>query len=43
MNKTKVIRADILDLDLDLYLRKFLDFQYFSFSNISVLVTFQFW
>ena len=37
-NKTKVIRADLLDLDLDL------DFEdIFKFCNISVMATFQFW
>ena len=37
-NKTKVIRADLLDLDLDL------DFEeIFRFCDISVLVTYQFW
>ena len=36
MNKTKVISADLFDLDLD-----FEDI--IMFGNISVLVTFQFW
>ena len=35
-NKTKVIRADLLDLDLD-----FEDI--IKSGNISVLITFQFW
>ena len=39
-NKTKVFRADLLDLDLDLDL----DFEdIIRFGNISVLITFQFW
>ena len=37
MNKTKVISADLLDLDFD-----FEDI-IIMFGNISVLVTFQFW
>ena len=39
-NKTKVIRADLLDFafDLDFYFEDI-----FRFGNISVLVTFQFW
>ena len=37
-NKTKVFRADLLDLDL------YLDFEdIIRFGNISVLITFQFW
>ena len=40
LNKTKVIRADLLDFDFDF------DFDFediIRFGNISVLVTFQFW
>ena len=40
VNKTKVIRANLLDLAfaLDFYFEDI-----FRFGNISVLVTFQFW
>ena len=39
-NKTKVIRADLMDLDFNLDL----DFEdFFGFCNISVMVKFQFW
>jgi hypothetical protein len=42
LNKTKVIRADLLDFDLDFDLRTLLDLVH-VLGNISVLVTFQFW
>ena len=42
LNKTKVIRADLLDFDLDFDLRTLLDLVHVH-GNISVLVTFQFW
>ena len=40
MNKTKVIRADLLDFAFDLDLN-FEDI--FRYGNISVLLSFQFW
>ena len=44
IDKTKVIRADLLDLDFNLDLDLDLDFKnIFWFCDISVLVIFQFW